>query len=100
MDNVHLSTARHFRYELKIFSSNLECERCAAHHNGRRGGGQKLANFYGHPLWAHKLSGNNTKLFFEFSHRASCYFMKNYTKDQRYEYDENSSIHIHIPWYW
>ena len=35
MDDVHLSTARHFRYELrrKIFSSNLERGRCAAHHN-------------------------------------------------------------------
>ena len=37
MDDVHLSTARHFRYELrrKIFSSNLDLERgrCAAHHN-------------------------------------------------------------------
>ena len=36
MDDVHLSTARHFRYELrlrrKIFESNLERGRCAAHH--------------------------------------------------------------------
>ena len=35
MDDVHLSTARHFRCELrrKIFSNNLERGRCATHHN-------------------------------------------------------------------
>ena len=34
MDDVHLSAARHFRYELrrKIFSRNLERGRCAVHH--------------------------------------------------------------------
>ena len=40
MDDVYLSTARHFRYELrlvsrrKIFSSNLERGKCAAQHKG------------------------------------------------------------------
>ena len=48
MDDVHLSTARHFRYWLrrKIFSCNLERGRCAAHHKSESGTSNGWASFF------------------------------------------------------